>query len=238
MKTSRISLLAAAIFAFGCTLATAAEVPAQATVLKVTGSVQVQLPGQSAMVDLQVGDKIPQGAVITTGAGAEAYIQPFSGTVSTIKENSTVEIEKLSQTTEGGVVKQANTLLNLRSGNLVSNLDPSKRAFNNYGVRTPKGVAAARGTSYSVSVSAGGFSVAATADNVTFTTSTGATYSISAGMIAITLPGQPPSPPVPLAQAVASHPEVAQVVQTAVQTVSTIVQNNLGGISSESPPTW
>ena len=230
MKKSLFVLFASAAFAAGTTLATAADVPSEATVLKVTGSVQVQLPGQSSPVALNVGDKIPQGATIITGAGAEAYIQPVTGTVATVQENSTVEVEKLTQTMEGGQMVRANTLLNLKSGNLVSTLDPAKRSLNNYGVRTPKGVAAARGTSYSVTVSNDqGFTVSATADTVTFTAPGGTTYSISAGMVTVS-----GGTPIPLSQAVASIPGFAAVVTTAVNTVANVVQNNIGGISSSS----
>jgi hypothetical protein len=146
-------------------------------------------------------------------------------------------LEKLSLTTNNGVTTKQTALINLRSGNLVSNIDPAKRAINNYAVRTPKGVIAAQGTSYSVSVTANGFSVAATADSVTFTTSTGATYIIQAGMISITPAGGTPQPPVALAQALASNPQVAGIMSDAVATISTVVQNNLGGLSAESTTT-
>src|SRR5690606_18113253 len=43
-------------------------------------------------------------------------------------------------------------LLDLKKGNIISTIDPSKKSINNYGVRTPKGVAAARGTVYGTSV--------------------------------------------------------------------------------------
>jgi hypothetical protein len=234
MKKSLLTLVAAALFGLSGALLVAGESPSEATILKLTGSVQVQLPGQSVAVDLHVGDLVPQGATLITGPNSEVYVQPFSGTVSTVKENATVVVEKLSLTTDSGIVTKQNTLLNLKAGNLVSTIDPAKRAINNYGVRTPKGVAAARGTSYSVSVSADGFSIAATADMVTFTTSTGAVYSIQAGMISITPAGGSPQPPISLASAAATDPSVGAIVRDAVTTLSTVVQNNLGGLSADS----
>src|ERR1019366_10547071 len=105
-------------------------------------------------------------------------------------------------------------------------IDPSKMSINHYGVRTPKGVAAARGTGFSVSVSEGGFSIAATADAVVFTTTAGARYSISAGMISITLPGGVTQAPVSLRSAVAANPALASVMEQAVSTVSAVVANN------------
>ena len=232
MKKTIFALAVAALFGFSGALLTAAEDPSEATVLKLTGSVKVQLPGQSVATDLHVGDKVPQGATITTGLGSEVYLQPFVGTVSSIKENATVVVEKLTVTTQDGVVKKQNALLNLKGGNLVSNIDPSKRAINNYGVRTPKGVAAARGTSYSVSVSGGGFSIMASADSVTFTMPDGNTFRISQGMITITAPGQAPQPAGPLASVAVGNPAVTAMVQQAVTTFSAMVANNLGGLSA------
>ena len=212
----------------------AGESPTEATIVKLTGVVTFQLPGQATAETLKVGDKVPQGATIVTGPGAEAYIQPFAGTVAALKQNATVVLEKLSISTDNGVVTKQNALLNLKSGDLVSTIDPAKRAINNYGVRTPKGIAMAHGTAYSVSVSGGGFSIAATADSVTFTTPAGVVYSIQAGMISITPPGGTPQPPVALASIASNNPAVAAIIQEAVTTFATMVQNNLGGLSAES----
>ncbi len=67
------------------------------------------------------------------------------------------------------MVTQQTAILNLKSGNLVSTLDPANKRINNYGVRTPKGVAAARGTTYTVSVSQTGTHVATMSGRVTLT---------------------------------------------------------------------
>ena len=182
---------ASAALALGTTPARAKDVPSGATVLPVTGSVQVHLPGQAAPVAFQGGDKIPQGATIMTGPDSQAFILPDTGTVATLEANTTAELEKLTQTVESGAVIRANTLLNLKAGYLVSTLDPTKRSLSYPGVPTPKGGAAARGTSCAVNVSAGGVSVPAAADQLTFTSSTGATCRIAAGMISTPRPASP-----------------------------------------------
>ena len=48
----------------------------------------------------------------------------------------------------------------LKQGKVLSTLDPARKAINRYGVRTPKGVAAARGTVYAVRVDVMGSSIA------------------------------------------------------------------------------
>jgi hypothetical protein len=127
-----------------------------AKVVKLTGDVQVQLPGESEAKPLTADMAIPQGSTIVTGPGAEVYVEALPGDVATIKANTTVSIEKLAHEQQGGVVTSQEALLDLKKGNIISTLDPTKKAINHYGVKTPKGVAAARGTVYGTSVTFAG----------------------------------------------------------------------------------
>src|SRR5262249_41930380 len=131
--------------------------------------------------------------------------------------------------TAGEVVMSRSAILDLKKGTVVSLIDPAKRNVNHYAIRTPKGLAQAHGTSFAVSVGDSDMSVAAPADTGTFTTPTGATYAISAGNVTIPPAGGQPQPPIALSQAVAANPSFANVVQTALTTVTTAVQNNLTG---------
>jgi hypothetical protein len=229
--------LAAALFGLTSTLLAAAESPSDATVLKLTGIVKVQFPSKPGAVIVEVGDKIPQGATITTSGGAEVFIQPFPGTVAVVKENATVVVEKLSITTEGGVRIKQSALLNLKAGSLISIIDPAKRSINDYAVRTPAGVAAARGTSYAASVNVGGVAIAATADQVSFTAPDGTVFSIRAGMVTVTSPGGTAQAPVPLASIASTNPAVAALVVQSVTAFASALQSNLCGLSPESATT-
>jgi hypothetical protein len=121
----------------------------QATVALVTGQATIPKPdGSSAPVT--AGMKVSAGATINTGAESEVYLESHAGYVTTIKSDSRVLVEDVSTTSENGKVVKENTTMDLKSGNLVALLDPKKKAVNNYQVRTPKGVAAARGTTFSV----------------------------------------------------------------------------------------
>lgn len=128
-------------------VAHAQETLTQATVLAVKGSAQVRLSG-GLTVPATVGLKLSQGAAITTGNDAQVSIQAHDGIVAVLAGTSQVEIEKLSVSPNG----TRNTMMNLRSGNLATSLDPSRKSINNYGVRTAKGVAMAHGTTMTVSV--------------------------------------------------------------------------------------
>ncbi len=123
----------------------------EATVAKVTGAATVTLPDGS-IVPLTAGMKVAQGSTITTGADGDVYLESHAGYVTAIKQDSTVLVEEISVASKNGQVTKENTTLDLKSGNLIALLDPKKKAVNNYQVRTPKGVAAARGTLFSVKV--------------------------------------------------------------------------------------
>ena len=140
---------------FGALCAQGAEVTAQAIVLTVKGPVTV-LTQDGKTAPMKAGDKLSVGAVITTGPDGSADIQVFNGAVATIRSDTTCSVEKLSVTTSGGVVTKQTGLLNLKVGTIASNIDPANHNINDYGIRTPKGVAAARGTSYVVNVNVTG----------------------------------------------------------------------------------
>jgi len=199
--------------------AQASDTPSAGKVLKMTGTVMVKLPGADEAVPATVGMMIPEGSEITTGDASQLMLKAHDGIVASQEANSTVQVEKLN-VSDSGV---RNTLLNLKSGNLVSNLDPTKKKLNNYGVRTPKGVAAARGTSFSVGVGTDqSFSVVATADSVTFTTPTGS-FNIVAGNITFTPAGGGEPVSMALSEATgANSPIAAQVSAVMDQAVNAI----------------
>ncbi|MFA6289154.1 MAG: FecR domain-containing protein [Opitutaceae bacterium] len=201
MKKSFYSLLIAAVFSLGSLCAYGAEATAQAIVLKVKGSANAVFAGQTQPVAIKVGDKLPQGATIVTGPDSEVDVQAFNGAVATIKAGSTVSLEKLSITTAGGAVTKQSALLNLKVGGIVSNIDPANHNINDYGIRTPKGVAAARGTVYTVLVSAGGaVQVFVTQSTIVFTDINGRQVIVEAGFQVSVNPDGTISPPVKITE--------------------------------------
>jgi hypothetical protein len=223
MKHLLAGIIAFSFLSLG--IAAADTVTPDAVVLQITGSVMVQLPGQTTPVALAEGAHIPQGATIITGADSEVSIRPIGGVVSTVKANTTVQIEKLSVTTDNGTISNQTALISLLSGNLVSTLDPSKKHINNYGVRTPKGVAAARGTIYAVGVDAGGSTFATLSGVVAIALADGNVIDVSlgTGLVISDSTGSTPAA-TPLSQA---SPEVKAAVLEAANTVINLVKNNL-----------
>jgi len=214
--------------------AASVSVSGEALVLRALGTPKFRLPNQGSEDNLALDTRLPEGAIVETGPDSEVFLQPYPGAVADLKPNSRVSIEKLTITTAGGVLMKREIIFNLTAGNLVSVIDPAKHNVNRYGVRTPKGLAMAQGTSFTASVSDANISVAATADTVSFTTPDGLTYSINAGQVSITSAGGAVQSPIPLSQEVASDPTFAAVVQQAMSTVTNVVQNNLGGLPTNS----
>jgi len=183
MNIRKLALLTTALLGLAAT-AFAQTQTTEATVAKITGTARMTLADGSSST-LTADSKVPQGATITTAAGSEVYLQAHTGTMAAIKANSTVSVDELSVTSTDGKVTEEKSILSLKSGNLVSALDPSKRNVNNYQVRTPKGVAAARGTTFTVSVHGQEYTVTTTNGTVQITQPNGAVVSISGGSVSI-----------------------------------------------------
>lgn len=230
MNTRKLVLLFTALL--GLTVSAFAETQTtEASVAKMTGKATMTLPNGTSS-ELTIGAKVPQGATIVTADGSEVYLLTHASTWATIKANSTVSVDTLSVDMDGGKVTKENTTLNLKSGNLVSALDPTKRSVNNYQVRTPKGVAAARGTTFTVTVNGENYSIVTTSGTVTITNiTTGAVVSISGGQASVSTVNNGAStavadlPPAEKATAV-------QAMAVAVATIAVAVENNIGGTTA------
>jgi hypothetical protein len=223
MNIRNLLLISAAILGLAGS-ATAQE----AVVTKFIGTATItSADGHS--IALAVGAKVPQGATIITAAASEVYLQTHESTMATIKANTKVIVEDLGVTSSGGKVTEEKTILNLQSGNLVAALDPAKRSVNNYKVKTPKGVAAARGTSFTVSYNGENYAIVTTSGTVQITNlTTGAVVNIAGGQASVSnVSGG-------AATAVADLPaaekaDAIQAMAVAVATIAVAVDNNMLG---------
>lgn len=176
-----------------------------ATVTKVTGSATFKT-GSGAAQAIAVGTEIPQGAEITTGDNSEVTIKAHDGIVAVAGAKTTIAVEALSVSSNG----TRTATIGLRSGNLASSLDPSRRAQNNYSVRTPKGVAAARGTAYTVSYDGVTYRVTVVQGVVqSFTATGGNSVNVGVGLSASSGALESQQDTTPLAQSIAENPNMA-----------------------------
>ena len=234
------ALLGLAVSAFAQTTQT------QATVARVTGTATVTQADGSTTA-LTAGMKVAQGATITTGADGDVYLESHAGYVTSIKGDSVVTVDEISVVSEGGQVKEERTMLDLKSGNLVAKLDPKKKSVNNYQVRTPKGVAAARGTVFTVMFKGQKYSVAVVNGTVAiapanayrgdrFGSTFGGTRSastVTAGQILTEGgTGNIQRNIFSLSSAAQTEADTRQLLAAAVATVALAAQNNIGGTTA------
>lgn len=113
------------------------------------GDVKVTPPGGAAQA-LAAGAVVATGSTVTTGAGARAVIVMTPRSAIRVGENSTVVIEEVVETATPPKVT-----LDLKDGSLGALLKPGAGAEMDFKIKTPSGIAAARGTYYAVVVENG-----------------------------------------------------------------------------------
>lgn len=238
MNTRKLTLLFTALVGLAAS-AFAQSTPNEATVARVTGTVTATLSDGST-VAVTEGTKLPQGATITTGDKSEAYLVSHGDTTSVITANSVVEIAELSTTSAGGKVTELKTTLDLKSGNLVAKLNPAKKSVNQYSVRTPKGVAAARGTVFTVTYKGTNYSIAVINGNVSITPSAGLnagiTHNMGEGQITGTIDGMDLGTSMTVSELQAAGSSMAaqlsEILAVAVATVAVAAEHNIGGTTA------
>jgi hypothetical protein len=223
MNTRKLTLLFTALIGLAVS-AFAQSIQTQATVARVTGAATVTLPDGST-TPLSAGMKVAQGSTITTGGDGDVYLESHAGYVTSIKKDSTVLVEEVSVTSAGGKVTKENTTMNLKSGNLVAMLDPKKKAVNNYQVRTPKGVAAARGTTFVVSMRGQQHTVAVINGVVSFS-GPGFTGEVGAGQVSVN------GPVISMAQYIGMGGARSALISELVASIAVAAENNIGGTTS------
>jgi len=162
----------------GAFLLAAQAAAAEAKILKIVGTgaaTVVFADGHSEAVKQTT--VIPAGATIVTGPNIELFVETVTGAVTTIAADSRVLIETLDAD---------NAILDLKAGKVASQIDTNRIAKRNYGVRTPKGVAAARGTSFAVIIKGVQYTVSTSAGTVSILDASGAGIQVvTAGQVSI-----------------------------------------------------
>jgi hypothetical protein len=113
------------------------------------GDVKVTPPGGAAKA-LAAGEIVTLGSTVTTGPGARAVIVMTPRSAIRVGENSNVVIEELAETANPPKVT-----IDLKTGSLGALLKPGAGAEMDFKIKTPSGIAAARGTYYAVVVENG-----------------------------------------------------------------------------------
>ncbi len=124
--------------------------PKSGNVTVVVGNVTVTPPNGGAPKALKAGDVVVIGSTVKTGADSRAVIVMTATSAVRIAANSEVVIAEMKESET-----EPKVLLDLKSGSLGALLKPGVQANMDFRVKTPSGVAAARGTFFAVVVENG-----------------------------------------------------------------------------------
>jgi hypothetical protein len=113
------------------------------------GDVKVTPPGGAAKA-LAAGEIVAVGSTVTTGPGARAVIVMTPRSAIRVGENSNVVIEEVAE-----AATPPKVTVDVKSGSLGALLKPGAGAEMDFQIKTPSGIAAARGTYYAVVVENG-----------------------------------------------------------------------------------
>ena len=124
--------------------------PESGNVTVAVGEVKVTPPDGGAAQPLKAGDKVVVGSTVTTGADSRAVIVMTTQSAIRVAANSEVVINQLDNSET-----EPKVLLDLKSGSLGALLKPDAEVSMDFKIKTPSGIAAARGTYYAVVVEDG-----------------------------------------------------------------------------------
>ncbi len=135
------------------------------------------------------------GDTITTKKGSSVILAIDIGTgFIKVSENTTIQIRKLFTTSGGGRITQ----LQVKAGQVRLQVRKFTNSSSSLEIETPAGVAGVRGTDFGVSVQQNGKMGVATLNGGVATNAQKQTVLVNAGFQNLTIPGEPPSSPIPL----------------------------------------
>ena len=124
--------------------------PQSGNVTVAVGDVKVIPAGGDAAKDLKAGEKVAVGSTVKTGAASRAVVVITPRSAIRVAANSEVLISAIDE-----AASPKKVLINLKSGSLGALLKPNAADGMDFKIKTPSGVAAARGTFFSVVVKDG-----------------------------------------------------------------------------------
>lgn len=120
------------------------------TVSIAVGTVTLIPADGGAEKPLKVGDAVPIGSTVKTGMASRAVIKTTKQSAVRIAENSNALIMELVDSDTNPKV-----LIDLKSGSMGALIQPQAQSAMDFKIKTPSGIAAARGTMYAVAVEDG-----------------------------------------------------------------------------------
>ncbi len=119
-----------------------------AKVTSVTGKVQVQRKGSTEWVDLEKGDLVEEGAIISTGFNSNATLK-LGESICTISPLTRMSVEQLTRKDVEGTEKNVTkTTVYIDTGKASFKVNSTSKNLNDFKVHTPASTASVRGTAF------------------------------------------------------------------------------------------
>ncbi|MEL6382614.1 MAG: FecR domain-containing protein [Cyanobacteria bacterium J06626_18] len=156
----------------------------------------VSLQSSSGSRTAEVGDRLSQvGDGLTTGQGSIASLSVDTGIGSVeVSENTQMRIRRMDIATDNGRI----THLDVPQGQIRLEVRSFTHEGSELEIHTPAGVSSVRGTEFGVTVQPDGKMGVATLEGGVATLAQDQTVEVPEGFQNLTVPGDPPSPAVPL----------------------------------------
>lgn len=148
LQAMKLLIVAIAVLVLGGPGVAMAE--STGTVSVAVGKVTLLPMGGGTETALKVGDPVPVGSTVKTGAASRAVIKTTKQSAVRIAENSQAVFMDLVDSDTAPKV-----LVDLKSGSLGALIQPQAQSTMDFKVKTPSGIAAARGTMFAVAVEDG-----------------------------------------------------------------------------------
>ncbi len=159
-------------------------------VIFVSGHAELQRPDEAAAHPAQKGESVIIGTRITTGPDGRVVLTPMPGVKSMIAPNTTIVLESASDSHPSPTEVTHQATLNLKVGAVVSDLQKQEGVTYDYSIRTPRGLAGARGTTFTVGLNEAGIqTIIVSHGTITLSLADGRQVSLTIGQVSITQPG-------------------------------------------------
>ncbi|HEY9248009.1 MAG TPA: FecR domain-containing protein, partial [Rariglobus sp.] len=151
----------------GLALVMTLGLPAQTVrVIFVSGQASLQRPDEASLRPAVKGETVIIGTRIVTGADGRLVLTPMPGVKSIITPNTTILLESSAETRTSDTNVTHQAVIELKEGAVVSDLQKPEGVTYDYSIRTARGLAGARGTTFTVGINAAGIQTVVVAHGV------------------------------------------------------------------------
>ena len=175
----------------GFALITTLALPAQTVrVIFTSGAASIQRPDEAAPRAIVKGESVIIGSRIITGADGRVVLTPMPGVKSIVAPNTTLLLESVSENRTSPTEVTHQAVIDLKEGAVVSDLQKPEGVTYDYSIRTARGLAGARGTTFTVGINSAGIQTIVVAHGtISLNFTDGRQVSLAIGSLSITPPG-------------------------------------------------